>query len=342
MAETITAVLVGCGGISRTWLDAIAPADDIALLGLVDIREEAAQHRAAQYGLSDTIVGTNLAQMLDATLPDVVFDCTLPEAHAEVTTEALAHGCHVLGEKPMAVNVESAQKMIAAAQSSGLLYAVMQNRRYDPNIRGLRAFLDTGSVGSVTTINSDFYLGAHFGGFRERMKHVLLVDMAIHTFDAARFLTGADPVSVYCKDWNPAGSWYESGASAVAIFEMTGGVVYTYRGSWCAEGLPTTWESEWRVIGDEGTAVWDGADQMTAQAAVAPDGMFSKVADLPVPQHDSSSMVSGHAGLIGDFIECIRQGSTPATICTDNIKSLAMVCGAVESAERGEKVTIDY
>ena len=67
--------------------------------------------------------------------------------------------------------------------------------------------------------------------------------MAIHTFDMARFISGADPVAVYCKEWNPSGSWYDHDASAIAIFEMTGGIVYTYRGSWCAEGLNTTWES---------------------------------------------------------------------------------------------------
>ena len=50
------------------------------------------------------------------------------------------------------------------------------------------------------------------------MPHVLLLEMAIHTFDAARLILGADPVSVYCKEWNPPGSWYKQNASAVAIF----------------------------------------------------------------------------------------------------------------------------
>ena len=60
-----------------------------------------------------------------------------------------------------------------------------------------------GTLGPLTTLHSDFYIGAHFGGFREQMRHVLLLDMAIHTFDAARLLSGADPVAVYCQEWNP-------------------------------------------------------------------------------------------------------------------------------------------
>ncbi len=55
------------------------------------------------------------------------------------------------------------------------------------------------------------------------MTHVLLLDMAIHTFDAARLISSADPVGVYCHEWNPAGSWYDRDASAAAIFEMSNG-----------------------------------------------------------------------------------------------------------------------
>jgi predicted dehydrogenase len=91
-------------------------------------------------------------------------------------------------------------------------------------------------------------MGPHFGGFRESMRHVLLLDMAIHTFDAARFLSGEDALAVYCHETNPRGTWYEHGASATAVFEMTNGVTFTYRGSWCAEGLGTGWGADWRII----------------------------------------------------------------------------------------------
>src|SRR5205814_1591110 len=83
-------------------------------------------------------------------------------------------------------------------------------------------------------------------GFRDQMTSPLLLDMAIHTFDAARYLSQADPVSVYCEEFNPAWSWYQGNASASAIFELSGGLQYTYRGSRCAEGVPTSWASEAR------------------------------------------------------------------------------------------------
>jgi predicted dehydrogenase len=172
------------------------------------------------------------------------------------------------------------------------------------------------------------------------MAHVLLLDMAIHTFDAARLIAGADPLAVYCHEWNPAGSWYDHDASAVAVFEMTDGTVCTYRGSWCAEGLRTTWESEWRIIGTEGSVKWDGAGGFQAQAVAERGGFFSIVRDLEVPPPDPVDSAGGHAGLIRDFVHCLQTGAMPETICTDNIKSLAMVFGAIESAETGRRITI--
>ena len=341
MSGKIKVVLAGCGGMSGRWLEVSKGMPDLEIVGLVDIREEAARKRAADFQLEDAAIGTDLKRMLDQTSPDVVFDCTVPEAHAQVTLEALGHGCHVMGEKPMADSMENARKVVKAAEEAGKIYAVIQNRRYDPRIRRLRSFLESGEIGPMTTVDCDFYIGAHFGGFRDHMKHVLLLDMAIHTFDAARFITGADPVSVYCKEWNPSASWYDHDASAVAIFEMTGGIVYTYRGSWCAEGLNTTWECDWRVIGENGSVKWDGGGNFQAQAVAETGGFFSKWKDVELPPHDPKGKVGGHEGLIREFVQCVQTGGTPETICTDNIKSLAMVFGAIESAESRKPVEIE-
>jgi predicted dehydrogenase len=336
----LAAVLVGCGAISQTWLSAIREIPALKVVGLVDLVEDAARRRVDEYGLHDAIVSTDLNAALEKTRPDVVFDCTVPKAHVHVTLEALRHGCHVLGEKPMADSLDNARKMVAAAQKAGKIYAVTQNYRYGLGVRRLKSFLESEEIGRVTTVHSDFYVGAHFGGFRDRMKHVLLLDMAIHFFDAARFITGADAVSVYCKDWNPAGSWYDHGASAVAIFEMSGGIVYTYRGSWCAEGLNTTWGGEWRIIGEQGSVKWDGGDSFQAQVVAETGGFFSKWRDVDVPAYGGGDKVDKHASLIREFVHSVKTGTIPETICTDNIKSLAMVLGTVESAELGKSVKV--
>ena len=294
MADRLKAVLVGCGVRSGKWLEAAQSMEELSIVGLVDLEERRAAERRKEFKL-DVPIGVDLEGMLAAERPDVVFDCTVPSAHAAVTLRALARGCHVLGEKPMATSMSEARKVVRAATEAGLIYAVVQNRRYEEPIRRLRKVVTDGVIGTTTTVNTDFYVGAHFGGFRDHMEHPLILDMAIHTFDAARLLTGADPLSVYCREWNPAGSWYDHPASAVAVFELEGGIVYTYRGSWCAEGLNTGWEGEWRIVGSRGTAIWEGGDRIRCQTVAVPGGFISKMSDVPIPELDQGQLVDGQA-----------------------------------------------
>ena len=248
----------------------------------------------------------------------------------------------MLGEKPLADSLAGAREMVEAARAAGRFHAVIQNRRYEPNIRRVRAFVDSGELGPLTTLNADFYIGAHFGGFRDLIQHVLLLDMAIHTFDAARLISGQDPLRVSCTEWNPAGSWYAHGASAVAVFELTGGVVFTYRGSWCAEGFPTTWESDWRLIGTRGTVRWDGGAHPRAALVKQSGGFLSEFEERELPPADPEARVGGHEGLIRDAVRALRTGEPPETASADNIKSLAMVLAAIESAETGARVEVRW
>ena len=90
---------------------------------------------------------------------DIVFDLTIPAAHHAITLTALRHGCHVLGEKPISNTIEQARDMVAAAARAGRIYAVSQNRRYGLGVRRLRAFLDSGALGSCHDRSLRFFHG---------------------------------------------------------------------------------------------------------------------------------------------------------------------------------------
>lgn len=341
--KKVRIVLVGCGSMANAWVKHTLDAPDAQLVGLVDVRRPAAEAMAQRHNLPPELVYDSLKAALAATKPDAVFDVTIPEAHAPVTIEALRAGCHVLGEKPMSDSMASAKKMVAAAKKAGKLYAVTQTRRPVGPVMSVERFLRSGRLGAVEEVHCDFFLGCHFGGFRDQMADVLLLDMAIHTFDKARMFTRADPVAVYCRSFNPKRSWYRGDASAVAIFEMKGprnsDIVYTYRGSWCAEGLQTSWQSQWRFVCSKGTLLWDGEDNMRA-AAIDPQGkhaFHSQMVEAPVERVRLDKQ--GHQYLIHEFIECVRSGGRrkPMCPCEDNIKSLAMVLAAVKSAHSGRR-----
>ena len=329
---------------SRGWLSAVADhpllQGRVEIVGLADLHLPTAQARADEFGLSGAVIGTDLDAVLAATKPDLLFDVVIPAARAGVVETGLRHGCHVLSEKPMAATLDAARSIVDKATAAGRVHAVVQNRRFIAGVRRIRRLIESGELGDLTALHCDFFIGAHFGGFREEMENVLLLDMAIHTLDAARFMSGVAPKAVYCLETNPRGSWYGQGAAANAIFEFENDVVFNYRGSWCAEGANTSWESAWRIVGSKGTLIWDGYDSFDAKVVVDGTGLLRDAVAIDVPEPEDIDQTHGHASVIAEFLAAIEEGRQPETAGSDNIKSLAMVFAAIDSAKTRQRVTI--
>ena len=327
-------VVVGAGGISNAWFPPLAK-EKVQVAAVVDLRPEAAEAQVKKYELKAEVTA-DLKAALAKHRPDFVLDLTVPEAHCDVTCTALKAGCHVIGEKPMASSMAEARTMVKAADEAGRLYMVSQSRRWDA--RHLSVQRTVPRIGSLTTINCDFYLGAHFGGFRDAMPSPLILDMSIHHFDLCRFMTGVDPLAVYCKEFNPKGSWYEGDVAASAIFEMSNGVIFTYRGSWCAEGCHTSWNGDWRFIGTKGTLLYDHDQEPRGEAVVGKEGFHRD--KEPVTVAKPRVKFGGMHGGLREMLAFLRTGLMPQTECHDNIKSLAMVFAAIESNKQGKRVPV--
>ena len=336
-------IVAGCGGMSNAWIEIAKKRDDCEIVGLVDLNIDTANKQKETHQLSANTY-ENLATALEKEEANVVFDITIPEAHYDTVTTALKAGCHVFGEKPMSDSLEHAEKMVECAKETKKEYFVMQNRRYIPGICAFRNFLQSQKLGVIGQVTANFQLNPHFGGFRDEMDSPLIADMAIHTFDAARYITGKNAVSVYCHEFNPPWSWYKGDASAVCIFEMEDGSVFDYRGSWCANGIPTSWESEWRVSCTKGAAYWDGHDELYydendlnlfvtgSMSAEEKAAFIHKITPLPMDY-------TGHEACIMEMFDALKNGTRPQTDCRDNINSIRMVNQAMESA-RSKKLIL--
>jgi predicted dehydrogenase len=330
-------VVVGAGAISWAWFPPLQ-AEAVEVATVVELDVELARRRRAEHGL-EAEVSDDLAATLRRTQPDFVLDLTQPTAHEQVTLTALQHGCHVLGEKPMAPDLATARRMVAAAERSGRLYVVSQSRRWVTAHERIRRAVASGAIGTVTNLDCGFWLAAHFGGFRDRMAHPLLLDMAIHHLDMARFLTGLDAVSVLAREHLPAGSWWDGAPAAAAIFELTGNVQFSYSGSWAAEGCHTGWNGDWRIVGTGGSIVYRG-DALHAEVVDGPgDGLMlgHRPLELDGPTLGKEEM----HGSLAEFLADLREGRRPQCECHDNFASLAMVHAAVASAEAGRVLAVE-
>lgn len=318
-------IVVGAGGMGGAWARNIVDSPDAELVGIADLYPEAAARLAAATGIDGLATGTDAIELAQRAGADAIVNATVPEAHHPVTIAALSAGLPVLGEKPVASTVAEGLSLAAAAEHTGQLFMVSQNRRYHPALHQAKQRL--AGLGAVGIVSVDFFQSPHFGGFRDEMASPLLLDMAIHQFDMARYLLDADPVSVSCEEYNPAWSWYRGDAAANAVFAMEGGARFTFNGSWCSPGHETSWNGSWRISAERGSVLWDGEQDPVA----APDEPFDPGAD-----HGRDI-----AGSLRQFIAALRRGEEPMGRVHANVMSLAMVEAATQSAAQGRRVQMD-
>ena len=141
-----------------------------------------------------------------------------------------------------------------------------------------------------------------------------------------------DPKKLLVREWSLCGT----------VFRMAAGVRFSYRASWCADGFRTSWDGAWRVIGTEGTLIWDGeedlrAERLPADHLTAQPNAFLKEMEtvLPAIEPDPAE-TRGHFSVMNQFLSAATGGPLPETVSSDNIHSLAMVLAAIESAEQGK------
>jgi predicted dehydrogenase len=314
----LRAVVAGAGALGPFWATELIESPDTELVGWVDLDPRRVQASAAKLGVK-VPAGDALVPMLREQEPDFVVNVTPPAAHRSVALEALEHGAAVLTEKPLATSMAEAREMIAAADRAGRLLMVSQNRRYMPELQEFRREL--AELGPLSSLTCEFHRNHRHAEaeFLFSFPQPLLLDMAIHLFDAARALTGADPQTVYCDAFNPPWSWYDGPAAAAAVFRMSGDLRFSFVGNWAAPRDETSWTGWWRAIGEGGIAVWDGEE-----------------AAVPDPRR-----FLGLEGALAEFVAALRTGSVPQGECHDNVRSLAMCHAAVESAALGAPVSVD-
>jgi predicted dehydrogenase len=324
--QPLRVVVAGAGQMGRAWLATITAQPGVELAGVADLNLTAATEAVAAVGRPGLPTGSDAVELAQQTRAQALINVTVPEAHHAVTTAALFAGLPVLGEKPLADTVSNALSLVAAAEVTGELLMVSQSRRWNPQLARLRTMTD--QLGPIGTITTDFFRAPHFGGFRDRMAQPLLIDMAIHAFDSARFLLNCDPISAYCQSYNPPWSWYAGDAGATAVFEMESGTRYVYNGSWCSPGAETSWNGSWRISGQNGTALWNGDDNPVAYTDT----------EFTIPD---TSPYSGIGGALQVFVQALHTGQRPSGEVHENLMSLAMVEAAVHSAATGRPTRLD-
>jgi predicted dehydrogenase len=139
--------IVGCGHISNQHLRQLKSMQNIELVGVCDLNKEAAKLISRRFKIKNAY--QNFSMFLRDCSPQVVHILTPPQVHKKLALEAMASGCHVLIEKPMAVDAEEAQAMVSFSQLHGVCLGVCHNFLFVPSFVAARKLINRGEIGRI-------------------------------------------------------------------------------------------------------------------------------------------------------------------------------------------------
>ncbi len=187
----LAVALIGCGGIARSYLQALAALPGCRLTAVADIYEDAARRVAEPY---DCAAYGDYRRVLQGSRVEAVVIATPPATHAEIAGFFLSAGVHALCEKPLALNSREAALMLGQAEESGALLMMASKFRYVDAVVRARSLLQAGALGRAIGFENSFCSEVDMRGRWNSDKAVagggVLIDNGCHSVDIARFFLG--------------------------------------------------------------------------------------------------------------------------------------------------------
>ncbi len=326
-------IVVGLGGRGKHWLQVCQEVDFVTLVAGVDISAERREEVKARFGLKSEQLFPSLEEAVKSVDADFVLDVTPPSVRGKIAEIAFSNGLPVLAEKAMGENWAMAKRIAEMAKSSGLTYMVAQNYRFGALPRTTRRLLDEGLLGTVNTVFVGFRRPWGMGAHYVEMAYSLLIEMAVHHFDTLRYVLNRDAIRVWAHTWNAPWGWHKGDVGHTVVFEFQDGIVVTHHALGCSVGKADHWQGEWRIDGEKGSLTWENGKLIYARSLPKEKEV---VQELPL---DQPPLVNTKA-VLAEFVSAVKEKREPECSPQDNLKTLAMVFGAIESAKRKQWVEI--
>lgn len=352
MSEPFRIGIVGCGNIADNHYQAVSAIPHAEVFGVCDVEVDRALAFAKPRDIPHAF--GSVEELLNAGV-DAVCVCTPHPTHESVVVAAAAAGVHVLCEKPMAIDVDSARRMVRTAEDHQVVLGTVFQRRYWAAAQNIRHTIDSGLLGTpmlghcqvLLHRGEDYYNAAAWRGTWSADGGGVLMTQAIHYIDLLQWFMG-DPVEVSAKAGAFVyGDLMEVEDTAAAVITFASGAIATLSATVAAQPNLGT---RIMVTGTSGATVSlaeypEGADAMNDIWAVPGQMRAKSVMDGgfvgPIPVHDVNERLKPLHGLqVADFINAVRERRTPAVTGNEAMKSLQIVTAVYESSRTGQPVRL--
>ncbi len=327
-------VFVGASTIaSQYMLDAVRQQPGHEVTWIVSNSPDRVQSWAQEHGIANAT--TDLEVALSDADAHAVYISSTNEKHYPQAMAAIAHGKHVICEKPLGMTRDEAVEMVRAAEKAGVVFATNHHLRCSGSHRAMRDLIASGRIGKVLSlrIHHAVHLPENLQGWRINSASAgggVIPDIVVHDADVTRFLLGEDPETVVAQ-MTSSGMGQGVEDSSMSVWSMpSGAMVMTHESfthPFAGSGL--------EVHGTEGSIFAKG---VMTQQPVGEIELVTKNGREAVPFSNHNLYVQG----VSDFVSAVAGEGRPAADGVDGVKSLSVAFSVREAAETGKRLTVDY
>ncbi len=325
--------LIGCGRIAPNHARSIVELENAELIAVCDVEPAKAEQFQRNFGGT---AYTDYRKVLERQDIDIISIATPSGLHAEIGIAAAESGKHVIVEKPMALSLYDADRLIAACARNHVYLGVCHQNRYNQVVRKLRDALEAGRFGKLTHgaaairwyRSPDYFSQDSWHGTWAQDGGVLM-NQSIHNIDLLLWMLGR-PQNVYGKvatQLQPI----EVEDLGLALIQFQGGVFGTIEAS--STVYPKNLEETLSIFGEKGTVVLGGTSINQIETWRFADGIDDEAEVLRSTGENPPNIYGfGHRTLYQRFMKAITAGTAFDIPGEEGRKGLEMILGIYHSA----------
>lgn len=338
--------LIGCGRISPNHV-AAAQHNNLEIVALCDLAEENMKDKILKFKLPSSIrCYTNYVEMLENEHPELVAIATESGKHAEIALACIERGCNIIIEKPIALSLKDADRIIVAAEKYNVKVCACHQNRFNKSIQKIREAVEMGRFGKMFhgtahirwARDHEYYDRASWRGTWEQDGGALM-NQCIHNIDLLRWMMGDEIDCVMGMTDRLKHDYIEAEDLGIAIIKFKNGGYGIVEGT--TNVYPKNLEETLYLFGEKGTVKAGGTS-----VNVIEEWCFSDMLDEPeeIKQqfHENPPNVYGygHTPLYADVIDAIRNDRKPYVDAEAGKRALELVLAIYKSAATGERVKL--
>lgn len=337
--------IIGCGRISYKHIEAlINNGEEAELVAVCDIIYENAAKRKDEYSVklktSKVKIYTDYKKMIEEVPIDVVTIATESGYHPEIAIYCMNHKKHVICEKPMALSIEDADKMIMCAKDNNVKLCVSHQNRFNKPIQQLRKAMEENRFGKLVNGTARILWNRNMGYYEQapwrgtwKLDGGTLMNQCIHNIDLLQWMMGGEIDTVYaqCDTFLRDIEAEDFGAIMIRFKNGSIGVV---EGSACV--YPKNLEETLSIFGESGTVCIGGLAVNKIETWRFADNKDSEEDILRAQEGDPDTVYGfGHTPLFADMIEAIKNNREPLVSGEEGKKGMSIILAAYKSRLTG-------